>query len=297
MEKTVYKKILLSLMVLLMVGTLICSAQPVIPVGLVDSTPGDAVLVNFDDWYAANAKPYEPKILSKTIFTSPRAIVMIRDAGKGTNINGHFHSTTDEVVIVMGGSGEIMINGVWTAVKTGDVHINPRGNIHATRVLGSEDLKFVSIFTPVLPASGDTNFLKDGQPPAIPLGLVDSTPGNGVLVNYNEWYAANAKPNDPKIFGKTIFTSPRAIVMIRDAGKGTLAKSHFHSTTDEVVIVMGGSGEILINGVWTAVKTGDVHINPRGNIHATRVLGSEDLKFVSIFTPVLPASGDANYIE
>ena len=155
-----YKKILLSLMVLLMVGTLICSAQPVIPAGLVDSTPGDAVLVNFDDWYAANAKPNEPKIVGKTIFTSPRAIVMIRDAGKGTNINGHFHSTTDEVVIVMGGSGEIMINGVWTAVKTGDVHINPRGNIHATRVLGSDDLKFISIFTPVLPASGDTNFIE-----------------------------------------------------------------------------------------------------------------------------------------
>ena len=155
-----YKKILLLLTVLLMVGTLICSAQPVIPAGLVDSNPGDAVLVNFDEWYAANAKPNEPKIVGKTIFTSPRAVVMIRDAGKGTNINGHFHSTTDEVVIVMGGSGEIMINGVWTAVKTGDVHVNPRGNIHATRVLGSDDLKFISIFTPVLPASGDTNFIE-----------------------------------------------------------------------------------------------------------------------------------------
>jgi quercetin dioxygenase-like cupin family protein len=133
--------------------------------------------------------------------------------------------------------------------------------------------------------------------PVVPVGLVDSTPANGILVNYNDWYAANAKPNDPKISGQTIFTSPRAVVMVRDGGIGTLAKNHFHSATDEIVIVMGGSGEILINDVWTPVKSGDIHINPRGNIHATRVNGSQDLKFISIFTPVTPTGGDANFLE
>ena len=61
--------------------------------------------------------------------------------------------------------------------------------------------------------------------------------------------------------------------------------------------LMGGSGELLINGEWKQVKAGDVHVNPRGNVHATRVGADEDLQFVSIFTPALPVGGDANFLE
>ncbi len=293
----VLKKCVFLLMVLFLAGSMTGMAQSTIPTGLIDSSPNEAVLVNYDEWYIANAKPEDPKIVSKTIFTSPRSVVMLRDGGKGTIANSHFHSTADEIVIVTGGSGEILVNGTWTPVKIGDVHVNPRGVIHATRVIGNEDLRFISIFTPSLPTGGDANYVKTGEPANIPLGLIDSTPNTAVLANYDEWYAANAKPNDPKIVSKTIFTSPRSVVMLRDGGKGTLANSHFHSTTDEIVVVMGGSGEILLNGTWTPVKTGDVHVNPRGVIHATRVIGNEDLRFVSIFTPSLPTGGDANFVQ
>ena len=292
-----FKKLVLLLTLVMLAGTLTCAAQPVIPAGLVDSDPTEAVLANYDEWYAAEAKPNEAKIVGKTIFSSPRGVVILRDAGKGTVIKSHFHAVTDEIVICLGGSAEMLINGEWKAVKAGDVHVNPRGSVHATRVLGGEDFKFISIFTPVTPAGGDTNFIKEGQPVSIPVGLLDSKPASAVLVNYNEWYAAEAQPNEPKISGKTIFSSPRTIVMVRDGGKGMIAKSHFHSTTDEIVVVMGGSGEILVNGEWTAVKAGDVHVNPRGVIHSTRVTGNEDLKFISIFNPVLPANGDANFLE
>lgn len=292
-----FKKCFFLVMVLLLTASMTGLAQPTIPTGLLDSSPNQAVLENYAEWYTANAQPNEPKIVSKTIFTSPRSVVMLRDAGKGTLANSHFHSTADEIVVVTGGSGEILLNGTWTPVKTGDVHVNPRGVIHATRVIGNEDLHFISIFTPALPNGGDANYIKAGEPVTIPVGLVDSTPNTAILMNYEEWYAGNAKPNDPKITSKTIFTSPRSVVMLRDAGKGTLANSHFHSTADEIVVVMGGSGEILINGTWTPVKAGDVHVNPRGVVHATRVIGDEDLRFVSIFTPSLPNGGDANYIQ
>lgn len=292
-----FKKLVVLLGFLLLAGATVCAAAPVVPLGLVDSTPAEAVLANFDEWYAAEAKPNEPKIAGKAIFSSARAIVLLRDAGKGTVIKNHYHSVADEIVVCLGGSAEMLINGQWKAIKAGDVHVNPRGVVHATRVTGGEDFKFISIFTPVQPAGGDNNYFKEGQPEVIPAGLVDSKPASAVLVNYNEWYAAEAKPDDPKINGKTIYASPRSIVMVRDGGKGTVARSHFHSATDEIVIVMGGSGEILINGEWQAVKAGDVHVNPRGIVHATRVAGAEDLKFISVFAPLPPAGGDANFIE
>jgi quercetin dioxygenase-like cupin family protein len=130
-----------------------------IPKGLIDSKPDKAVLVNLDAWYAAHPSPNKPGIVSNTVFASPRSMVTIRTAGKGTSVGAHYHSTADEIVLVVGGSGELLINGIWTPVKTGDLHVNPRGVIHDTRS-PKEDLRFISIFTPQLQAGGDANMIK-----------------------------------------------------------------------------------------------------------------------------------------
>ena len=61
--------------------------------------------------------------------------VMVRTAVKGTQIGSHFHTVSDEVVIVVGGRGELPINGEWKPVKQGDVHVCPRGIVHDTRAL------------------------------------------------------------------------------------------------------------------------------------------------------------------
>jgi mannose-6-phosphate isomerase-like protein (cupin superfamily) len=84
--------------------------------------------------------------------------------------------------------------------------------------------------------------------------------------------------------------------MIRTAGKGRVSGSHYHSTSDEIVFVVGGSGELLINGKWTPVKAGDIHVNPRGNIHDTRS-PNEDLRYISIFAPQQPPGGDVNTVK
>lgn len=130
-----------------------------IPKGLIDSKPEKAVLINLDNWYAAHPSPGKPGIVSDTVFASTRAMATVRTAGKGTSVGAHYHSTADEIVMIVGGSGELLINGIWTPVKAGDLHVNPRGVIHDTRS-PKEDLRFISIFTPQLQAGGDANFIK-----------------------------------------------------------------------------------------------------------------------------------------
>ena len=39
---------------------------------------------------------------------------------------------------------------------------------------------------------------------AIPKGLTDSTPNTAVLTAYDDWYAAEAKPNKPRATAKVI---------------------------------------------------------------------------------------------
>lgn len=129
---------------------------PVIPKGLIDSNPAVALLVNLGAYYEARVLP-ATGVDSEVVFEAPRSQLMVRTAVKGTAIGAHWHSVCDEYVIVTGGEGEILVNGVWHPVKAGDVHACPRGVVHDTRAL-SEHLRYLSIFTPHLPPGGDLNF-------------------------------------------------------------------------------------------------------------------------------------------
>ena len=127
----------------------------------------------------------------------------------------------------------------------------------------------------------------------IPKGLVDSKPDQAILINLDEWYKTHPSPGKPELVSETVFASPRSALMIRTGGKGRLAASHYHTVADEIVLIVGGSGEMLINGKWTPVKAGDLHVNPRGNVHNTRN-PNEDSRFISIFTPQQPPGSDIN---
>ena len=130
---------------------------------------------------------------------------------------------------------------------------------------------------------------------AIPKGLIDSTPTVSVLVRLAEHYAQRRLP-ETGIDSLAAFESPRAQVLIRTVVRGSLVGAHYHSVCDETVVVTGGSGELLINGEWRPVRSGDLHVCPRGVIHDTRAR-EENLQYLSIFTPRLPPGGDLNYVE
>jgi len=139
-------------------------------------------------------------------------------------------------------------------------------NIHATRVVLRSGARVVA--------------LPDGRP-ALPFT--------------DESHAERLLP-DKGIDSEVVFDSPRSQLMIRTAVKGTRIGTHFHTVADEIVIVTGGIGELLINGVWIPVKRGDIHVCPRGIVHDTRAF-TENLQYLSIFTPHLPPGGDINWVE
>ena len=126
--------------------------------GLIDSTPDVALLLGLGDYYSKRQLP-EKGIDSEVVFEGPRSQMMVRTAVKGTRIGTHFHTVADEYVIVTGGRGELLINGVWRPVKLGDVHVCPRGIAHDTRAL-EENLQYLSIFTPHLPPGTDINWVE-----------------------------------------------------------------------------------------------------------------------------------------
>jgi quercetin dioxygenase-like cupin family protein len=119
---------------------------------------------------------------------------------------------------------------------------------------------------------------------------IDSAPPESILVNLDEFYAQHPVTNDAPRSDRVI-TTPRCAVSIV-SNKGTLVGRHMHTNVDEIVFVYKGTGEILVNGKWTPVKAGDLHVCPRGVPHATRVAGTNIMEVISIFTPPPPGGND-----
>jgi quercetin dioxygenase-like cupin family protein len=135
-------------------------AAPFIPKGLLDSTPSVSVLLDLAEAYARRQLPASG-VDTEPVFDSPRSQLLVRTCVKGTTIGAHFHAVVDELVLVVAGRGELLIDGVWRPVERGALHVCPRGIIHDTRAL-AEHLRFLSIFAPHPPPGGDINWVPPG---------------------------------------------------------------------------------------------------------------------------------------
>jgi len=131
--------------------------------------------------------------------------------------------------------------------------------------------------------------------------LVDTAWKAGFVVDLEEWYRSHPVEKDDKgqekpTRGDNIYQSPRAKIDVV-TNKGPLIGLHYHASADEIVVIYKGQGEMYLNGKWTPVHAGEIHVNPRGVIHATRVVDNEKLYVFSIFTPPQMGGDDKIFME
>ena len=124
----------------------------------------DPVVINLSKWYHAHPMATTPGATGELVFKSPRSAVFVRQAAAGTNLPPHYHSNVDEMVYVVEGSADLLTNGEWVKLQPGDVHVNPRGAVHALKVSQPKGVKFISVFTPPQPANGDMVLIPAGEP-------------------------------------------------------------------------------------------------------------------------------------
>ena len=63
---------------------------------------------------------------------------------------------------------------------------------------------------------------------------------------------------------------------------GGVSGEHVHSRTEEVYFILSGHGELLLDGVSTAVGPGDVVLTGLGTKHGLRAVGDGDLSWLVI---------------
>jgi len=249
---------------------------------LVDAGLEKGVVVDLDAWFAAHPLKAGAPSRSDTVFKSPRTEVVLT-TNRGPLIGIHHHKSADEITHILEGRGEIYVDGDWIPVRAGDLHVNPRGVLHATRVAGEEDMRVVTIFTPPQ-ADGNDKVPAGGERIGQVVGdaaLIDTKWNKGFVLSLDTWFAEHPIAADKPARSDPVFASPRGEVAIA-ALRGASIPAHHHTTFDEIVLVVGGEGEMRLNGDPATIGAGKLHINPRGTVHATRATKG-DLRVVSIF--------------
>jgi quercetin dioxygenase-like cupin family protein len=202
-------------------------------------------------------------------------------------------------VIPIKGQCEQYVDGKWALMKHGDIHYNPRGIVHATRVVGDQPFLALSIFTPPPPGGNDRVFLNSeittAKEGAIVgnWSLLDTQYKKGDIFNMDAWHASH-----PIESGKTMRSEP-AMGTLR--GQLMIAQMpalpvHYHGSADEIIYTYKGAGEIYINGEWTKLTPGMIHFCPRGMIHGIRPAGSE-YKIFAFFAPPQANNSDRIFVD
>ena len=258
------------------------------------------VLLNVDNWYRTHPMPNTPGITGEVVFQSPRSAVLVRQAPEGTKAAPHYHNVADEIVYIVAGSADMLINTDWVKLKPGDVHVNPRGAVHALSVTDPKGCKFLSVFAPPQPVNGDVTFIKAGEALQSPEGLTDSSPGTGMVVTLKEWQGAPVGQPDPNMNSTTsldampdytdneglrsitITQSPRSVVMLRSAGYGATHR-HLQDQADEIIFVVSGSAHVTSGDSEYNIAKNYLQVIPVGAEHNMRLMLGESIRFVTVF--------------
>ena len=119
----------------------------------------DQILTQVDDILNANPLKADEKIQMINIAQDDTVTFFLIRFAEGAEVKPHFHKTHDEIVYVIKGSGQMLVNDKWADVKPGTVHFNPMNKVHSTRNTGKDPLVVLSIYTPSM-KEPDRNFVE-----------------------------------------------------------------------------------------------------------------------------------------
>jgi quercetin dioxygenase-like cupin family protein len=258
-------------------------------------TKFDGMVINLDKWFAEHSPAAGTLVRSDMAFESPRCrITAVSNKGQDTGL--YYFSATDEGVYVFKGKAEQYINGEWKKVQAGDIYVVPRGVVQGTRVAKGEEFLVLSFTTSPQAGKSDKVALKDVAPGTVvgDKALIDTKHDAGMLINLASFFDAHPLEPGKQLRVDAVYQSPRSLAALIT---NPILPPHYHTSAEEIVIAHKGSGTMYINGKWTDVKQGDVHINPRGVIHGTKVLGPEGMQVATFFAPAPPSGGDRLFVE
>ncbi len=90
----------------------------------------------------------------KVLHTGKNSQIVVMSIPVGEDIGEEVHPNTDQILIIVDGDGEAMINGEVWRIGEDDAVFVPAGSRHNIRNTGDEDLRLFTVYSPPEHADG-----------------------------------------------------------------------------------------------------------------------------------------------
>ena len=86
-------------------------------------------------------------------------------------------------------------------------------------------------------------------------------------------------------FRRVLSTGPNAQLVVMSLPAGEEIGEEVHDDGDQVLSIVDGSGEAVLDDVPTQIGAGDLVLVPAGTKHNIRNVGAGDLKLYTVYAP------------
>jgi mannose-6-phosphate isomerase-like protein (cupin superfamily) len=100
---------------------------------------------------------------------------------------------------------------------------------------------------------------------------------------------ARARANP--LFREVVATGPHAQVVVMSIPPGGEIGEEVHETLDQVLVIVDGEADTIVEGVATPVRAGELILVPAGTRHNVVNRGPRDLRLYTIYAPPGHAPG------
>lgn len=90
---------------------------------------------------------------------------------------------------------------------------------------------------------------------------------------------------DNSDFRRVLSTAPHAQLVVMSLPAGEEIGEEVHDDGDQVLSIVDGSGEAVLDDVPTQIGAGDLVLVPAGTKHNIRNVGTADLKLYTVYAP------------
>lgn len=84
----------------------------------------------------------------KVLYTGAHAQIVAMSIPAGSDIGEEVHPTTDQILFIIDGEGEAILNSETKHCKEHDVIFVPAGTVHNFKNTDTTDLKLITVYTP-----------------------------------------------------------------------------------------------------------------------------------------------------
>jgi mannose-6-phosphate isomerase-like protein (cupin superfamily) len=100
-----------------------------------------------------------------------------------------------------------------------------------------------------------------------------------------------ARTRANSLFREVVATGPHSQVVVMSIPPGGEIGEETHDTLDQVLVLVEGEAETVIEGQPTAVSAGDLVLVPAGTRHNVINRGASDLRLYTVYAPPGHAPG------